>query len=275
MKLDKRTLDKSMGMPSFGEQLADVIRKAIMSDQAKPYEDLPSIENIGAMIGASRTVVRTALDILENEGLIIRRAGVPTRVAPRRKPRIVDDSRYLETIEAVRAGEDLTTSAFAEAHGVGLDRVVYDPIRYTEQEAGDDGLWLQIPADAAVLRRYWVKCVIDEEGVPRPKEAQYSVMELDRVEGTDIAKPELQPVPGGILAEIVALGYTEFRETLHEVTGRVPTAEERSALQMETVDRVMEAVRVFVAADGTPLEVSRTITPMSQTVLRFRTDLSR
>lgn len=275
MQLTPRTLNRARDMP-LGQQLADRMRQAILTKEVAEGEALDSIETIQEAIKASRPVVRKALDILENEGLIVRHGGLRARVAHRPQPRILDDRRYLDVIEAKRAGKTLTTSAFAEEHGVGLDAVAYDPITYTQESAtAEDVLRLGIKQGTKVLRRFWVKCVLDEDGIPRPKEIQTSVIVLKRVAGTDFMNPAVQPVPGGILAELLDLGYNELGEAEEEWFGRPPTGDERIQLQMETVDWVSDQLRVFVDGDGTPIEYSRSIRPMAATVLRFRTDLSR
>lgn len=276
MQLNRQTLSKGRGMPPWGEQLAAVLREAILSGKLKPGEELDGILTIAQKIGASRPVVRKALDILEDEGLVVRHAGSKTKVAHRPTPRILTDSRYLDVVDAKHAGETLTTSAFAEEHGVTLDRVVYDPITYTQEPAtAEDALRLGVKRGTKVLRREWVKCILDDTGVPRPKEIQISVIALKRVLGTDFMDPDVQPVPGGIIAELLDLGYTKLQWADEEWFGHLPTDEQRSKLKMETRDYVFEQLRVFVDDDETAIEYSRTIRPMSESRLRFRTYLTR
>jgi len=276
MQLSPQTINRGRGMPPGGEQLADAIRDAIRKNKLLPGEELDSIQDIGRAINASRPVVRRALDILENEGLILRHAGLRTKVAHRPTPRILNGNRYIDVVEAKAAGAALTTSAFADEHGVALDAVVYDPITYTQEPASaEDAYWLGIKPGTKVLRRQWVKCILDDYGVPRPKEIQTSVIALKRVNGTDFMKPEIQPVAGGILAELLDLGYTDLGWADEEWSGRPPTGEEKAQLRMETVDSVSVQFRVFVASDDTPIEYSITIRPMAETKLRLRTYLSR
>lgn len=276
MELNRATINRARGMPPWGQQLADAMREAILSKKVKEGEELDSIEDIGLAIGASRPVVRKALDILENEGLILRHAGLRTTVAHRPKPRILTGTRYIDVVEAKLAGKTLTTTAFADEHGVTLDDVIYDPITYTQEPASAEAAdWLGVKPGTKVLHRHWVKCVVDEQGVPRPKEIQDSFIALKRVAGTDFMNPDVQPVPGGIVAELLDLGYTDLQWADEDGFGHPPTTEQRRQLQMETVDWVWNQSRVFVDADGTAIEYSRTIRPMAATRLRFRTYLSR
>jgi len=56
------------------------IRQAIFNGSYSPGSQLPTEAELGQMLGASRTVVREALRILEEDGLIFRRHGVGTFV---------------------------------------------------------------------------------------------------------------------------------------------------------------------------------------------------
>ena len=59
------------------------LRQAIMLGTYDPGSQLPTEEELGAMLGVSRTVVREALRVLEEEGLIARKHGVGTFVRNR------------------------------------------------------------------------------------------------------------------------------------------------------------------------------------------------
>lgn len=62
------------------DAVQEEIRQAIMSGTYSPGSQLPTEAELGQMLGASRTVVREALRILEEDGLISRRHGVGTFV---------------------------------------------------------------------------------------------------------------------------------------------------------------------------------------------------
>jgi GntR family transcriptional regulator len=59
------------------------LRQAILQGIYDPGSQLPTEEELGAMLGVSRTVVREALRMLEEEGLIARKHGVGTFVRNR------------------------------------------------------------------------------------------------------------------------------------------------------------------------------------------------
>lgn len=62
------------------DAVQEEIRSAIISGRYAPGSQLPTEAHLGEMLGASRTVVREALRVLEEDGLITRRHGVGTFV---------------------------------------------------------------------------------------------------------------------------------------------------------------------------------------------------
>jgi GntR family transcriptional regulator len=62
------------------DAVQEELRQAIFSGAYSPGSQLPTEAELGEMLGASRTVVREALRILEEDGLIFRRHGVGTFV---------------------------------------------------------------------------------------------------------------------------------------------------------------------------------------------------
>lgn len=62
------------------DAVQEELRQAIFSGAYAPGSQLPTEAELGEMLGASRTVVREALRVLEEDGLIFRRHGVGTFV---------------------------------------------------------------------------------------------------------------------------------------------------------------------------------------------------
>ena len=65
-------------------QIADRLRAAVGRGEFSPGDRLPSEAEIGISLGVSRTTARAALDRLEHDGLIVRRAGKGSIVLPPR-----------------------------------------------------------------------------------------------------------------------------------------------------------------------------------------------
>ena len=67
-------LDQDDPRPPF-QQLASVIRAAILTKKYGPGDQLPSGNEMARTYGVSRATVQDALRVLKNEGLIVVRAG--------------------------------------------------------------------------------------------------------------------------------------------------------------------------------------------------------
>jgi len=65
-------------------QIADRLRAAVGRGEFSPGDRLPSEAEIGMSLGVSRTTARAALDRLEHDGLIVRRAGKGSILLPPR-----------------------------------------------------------------------------------------------------------------------------------------------------------------------------------------------
>jgi len=65
-------------------QIAERLRAAVESGEFAPGDRLPSETELNGLFGVSRTTARSALDRLEHEGLITRRAGKGSIVLPPR-----------------------------------------------------------------------------------------------------------------------------------------------------------------------------------------------
>ncbi len=96
------------------EQLSDWLRGQVASGRYAAHDQLPSEHELGALFGVSRITVRRALATLENGGLIYRRQGLGSFVAPARLPqglvRLTDFAQDME-----RAG--LAPSSRVLRHG--------------------------------------------------------------------------------------------------------------------------------------------------------------
>lgn len=98
------------------DAVQEELRSAIFSGAYSPGSQLPTEAELGEILGASRTVVREALRILEEDGLISRRHGVGTFV---RKHGILKNLNINYGItEMIRlAGSEPGTTHLAVLHG--------------------------------------------------------------------------------------------------------------------------------------------------------------
>ena len=75
------TIDRHNGIPAY-RQLVEQIRFGVASGLLAPGEELPSTRSLSAEVGTNPMTVSKAYGLLEREGLLLRRPGLPLVVAP-------------------------------------------------------------------------------------------------------------------------------------------------------------------------------------------------
>jgi GntR family transcriptional regulator len=272
LKLTAHTLDRVPPHPPLRDQLADHIRQAIVTDDLRPGDTMPSEQEIADAVRVDKATVRRAIDVLSTEGLLSKANGRRTTVAAPPPVRELDTQRYRDELARLRAGQREDTAAFVTDHDAIWDEYTVDPVEYSEEPANEaDAHYLQVRKGTKVMRRRMVKRLDGE-----PLQIQRSTVLLSKAKGTVLADKTAQPYPGGTLAELYDAGFIPNGSTLtitEEARGHMPNTTERRLLQMEVAGPVWNIVRVF-SIDGVPVEVSRVIAPMARVMLRYETDLS-
>jgi DNA-binding GntR family transcriptional regulator len=87
------------------EQIADQLRDQIQGGELKPGQRLPTEPELMRSCGVSRSTVRVALNVLEDEGLLTRRAGKGTFVAHRE---LAQDLSNLRSFPEAMAAQGFT-----------------------------------------------------------------------------------------------------------------------------------------------------------------------
>ena len=91
-------VDQNSGVPVY-RQIIDQIRFILASGLAKPGDELPSTRALSQQLGVNPMTVSKAYSLLEEEGLIERRPGLPL-IVKKRSPRSTDQNRT-EQLRAV------------------------------------------------------------------------------------------------------------------------------------------------------------------------------
>ena len=259
-------IDPHAQLPKY-QQLAARIREAIDDGTLEPGEEIPSEKQLGDATGMSREQIRRGVELLVNEGLVVRRHGAATRVAEAPPQRPLDASRYLKALRILKAGGPIpNTSAFIEDHGLNWADYGCDMQAAKEAATAEDARRLDIPVGTPLLRRHFLK-----SGRGVPLQIQRSAMLWELAGGTPIADPGMQPWPLGTIAELWSLGL-EVTTVDEDVRSRQPRDEERRALAMQTPGPVFDIVRVMRVGER-PVEASRVIIPADRNVLHYRVTL--
>lgn len=248
-------IDRADDKPPY-RQIAGMLRDAISSGQLTAGERLPSEAALIDHFGVARMTVRQAVQELRSEGLAVSEHGRGVFVRPAPQIRRLASDRFARRHRA--SGKAAFT---VEAEKSGYTPKV-DNITVTRQRPNStvaERLRLT-PDDEVVVRsrRYLA------DG--RPIETAISYIPAAFAQNTKIE--QVDTGPGGIYARLEEAGHTLARFT-EEVGARMPTPEERRALQLATGAPVLTVVRTAYDSDGVAVEVCDTVKVASAYLLEY------
>ncbi|MDG4783925.1 GntR family transcriptional regulator [Micromonospora sp. WMMD961] len=223
--------------------LANTLRDAIQRGEFSPGERLPAERELADRFNASRTTVRLALSALKSQGLIGSGQGQGTYVRKARPLQVL----AMDQDRRARRAENHAATFNAEVARQGRigrqDILDVSPASATAEVAR----WLSMPEGAPVLVRRRVM-LVDEE----PYQLGDSYYRHELVKDTAIAQP--QPVEEGVLAVLERVHGKPISYYIDELSFRMPTPQESTALKLDPGVCVVRAVRIAYDEDDTPLE---------------------
>ncbi|MGY4973470.1 GntR family transcriptional regulator [Streptomyces nigrescens] len=227
-------------------------RQLIQAGSLKPGEAMPSMRKVCDQFGVAQTTANRAFRMLKMEGLTLPKPGVGTIVAGPISNNISARLRLHEsTGRALDAGE---TSRILEVGTVGADELVAPRLDVA-------------PGTPVHVRRR----LVSRNGVPVHVSNSYYPSYVIAV------TPELtETTSTGGSRELAAerLGAAQDH-VLEEVTSRLATEPEKSALGLTTDDVVVtQVVRTVSLTDGRVVEVAVKVSG-GATILRWSTTLGR
>jgi GntR family transcriptional regulator len=252
--LDGLAVDPGSDRAVF-RQIADQLRAAIQAGRLDEGDRLPSEAQLIDHYGVARMTVRSALQILEMEGLTRAEHGRGVYVRKRPPVRRLASDRF-----ARRHRKEGKAAFLAESEQVGAQADV-DMIQVNEIPAPPD-IAERLNRMGPVIvrsRRYSLNGA--------PVETATSYIPADIARGTPIA--DRNPGPGGIYARLEDLGHTLERFS-EEVTARMPTETEARVLSMMPGVPVFRLVRTAYDLEGRAVEVCDTIMSADAYVLNYQ-----
>jgi GntR family transcriptional regulator len=238
------------------KQIADHLRAAIAAGSLSAGEQLPSEAQLMGHYDVARMTVRSALRLLQGEGLITAEHGRGVYVRARPPVRRLASDRF-----AARHRKEGKAAFTIEAEQAGAQPTV-DMIKVTEGRPPAEvvGRLRLNSRDRTVVRsrRYLL------DG--RPVETAVSYVPADLAKGTPIADPN--PGPGGIYARLEEQGHI-LEHFTEDVSARMPTPDEARALSLPPGVPVFRLVRTAYDTDGRAVEVCDTIMAADAYVLSY------
>lgn len=86
------SIDPHSGVPAY-RQVVDQIRFHVAGGWLEPGEEIPSTRALSAKLGLNPMTVSKAFRVLEEQGVLARRAGLPHVVADRPRSEVTADAR--------------------------------------------------------------------------------------------------------------------------------------------------------------------------------------
>jgi GntR family transcriptional regulator len=253
-------------------RIAEELREQIRTGGYPPGSRLPTMTVLAAANEVSEIVIRQAIALLRNEGLVETRRGGGTVVRVRPAVRRVAMNRYrVDTSQSAAATgtEPAPPPATSFTHDQRISWSEYRLDRAYSQVRADSGLaaLFGLTPGVRLLRRRFVFYARGE-----PQQISVNFLPWEVVEGTPVADPAREPWPGGTPAQLAYLGFPATRVE-EAVTARMPTPEEAETLWMTGGVPVLTITRRMFSGERV-LEVCRDIViPADRVVLDYSLDL--
>lgn len=241
-------------------RVADDLRHKIETGQLDAGQQLPTLDQLAADNLVSLAVVRKAVDLLKQQGLVITIQGRGTFVRERPKARRHGMERYARSRWS---GANAKPILIAEAEAQG---------RTAGQELRE---LAEVPAPPAVAERLnvpegtpvWVRrrtTLIDD----RPNQLADSYYPLDVANDAPLIKEE-NTGPGGGFARLEEAGY-RLAEINEEWLVRMPTGPESVALRLPAGTPIADLIRTTYDTTGRPVEVMVSVLAGDMTTFAYR-----
>jgi GntR family transcriptional regulator len=238
-------------------QIADELRERIETEELPPGALMPSEPEVARAYGVSRQTARSALQILEQQGLVV--------VRPRRG-RIVRSNRRLYWRLSEFELPENTRLASSDAWETDIESQGHDPTHQdldveTIRPPRDIAARLNLDPekDQCVVRRH-VRFIDGRPGITAD-----DYFDEAMVRGTELAAPE-DTTREDILKEA---GYEQTYD-VDEIITRMPTPEEARRLGIGAGVPVAELTRTAYTAQGKPVRVMVAVVPGDVLVLRYK-----
>jgi DNA-binding GntR family transcriptional regulator len=245
-----------MANESITHRMSDDLRRQIQNGSLGPGALLPSEPELAREYSVSRQTARSALQALEQEGLVI--------VRPRRG-RVVRSNQRLRWHLSEFERPDHTVLTTSDAWETDIEGQGHDPTRQdleveriTPPDSIATRLNLDPRTDTVVVRRH-VRYI---DGKPAIISDDYFDERI--VEGTELAQPE-DTTRENILAEA---GYEQVYD-IDEIITRMPTPDEVARLGISTGTPVAEHIRTGYTSDGRLVRVMISIVPGDTLFLQY------
>lgn len=226
LRIARGQLDEASPTPLY-LQLAEQIRNQVRDGEIRTGDALPSERELADAIGISRVTVRKSLDVLLREGLLSRKHGSGTYIAPR-----------IEQPAALLAG--FSADMAIRRHAAGSLWIE----KATGLPAPDEAMALALSHDQPVHR------------VTRVRTADGEPLAIERAVIPASCLPSLDEIGVSLYAALEARGAKPVRG-LQRLQASLATAQEAKLLSVPVGAAILRIERRGFLPNGTPVEFTR------------------
>jgi GntR family transcriptional regulator len=224
--VEQLTANRNVSTPLY-LQLAQGLRQAISAGFVEGGEALPSERLLSEQTGASRVTIRRAIEQLIDEGLIVRRHGSGTYLAPR--------------IE--QAGGDLTSfSSDVQNRGASPSSIWI--MKTPAQANGEEAAALSINVNAPIIK------------LARVRLANGEPLAIEEAIVAAALLPPIDQIGDSLYAALATKNNRPVKGT-QRLTASLATSLEAGLLSIQENSEVLRIERRTFRADGTPVEITR------------------
>lgn len=247
--------------------LADELRRRIAAGLLPPGAPLPSETALINESGLSRGMVREAIKLLRDEGLVITEQGRGSYVRPILPVRRIGSDRYRADVEQLGDAIPPATSFTRDQH------IPWSDFRLDREFA-------EVPATPTLAEMFGVEpgtMLLERRFVfhaaGQPQQMSVTNYLLDMVAGTPIADPANEPWPGGNINQLRTLGLvvTGVRE---RVRARRAMTDECETLRIGVGDPVITITRLTYVGERVVEVAHDIVIPADRVELDYWIDLT-
>ena len=253
-------------------RIADDLRIKIERGELAPGDSLPTLNELAEQWSCSLNPVRSAIELLKQQGLITGGRGrapvvrTPPRQVVRSSLRHQEEKNLVQAAEADRA---VVGTAEIESNvqiGDLRFRTDYQVIPASPDVAGA----LNIAEGERVLRRAWEHI---DPATSRREAWSVSHIPAAYVEANpELLDPKNEPWPGGTQHQLSTVGI-EIMTIIDEVTAHMPTTADAQLWELDPGIPMLRCRRISVDQTGRRVEISDAEYPADRTRLDFVTPL--
>lgn len=254
-------------------RIADDLRVRIERGELGPGESLPTLHDLARRWACSLNPVRSAMDLLKQQGLITGGRGKSpvVRIPPRQVVR--SSTRHQQEKDmALRSEPERARVGTAEVESrVPIEALTFRPLYDVVPADADVAAALGIHQGVPVLRRTWE--LLDKATGVREAWSASHIPEAYVRGNPALFDPSNEPWPGGTQHQLSTVGI-EIMTIVDEVTAHMPTTAQAQLWDLPPGVPMLRCRRISIDQHGHRVEISDAEYPADRTRLDFITPLS-